>query len=154
MGQTFQRALLIVAAGGLLGLGVNAVSPRRIPWRRPPRWTPAATDLVTLEDARRLWERGEAVFLDARATEQYRAGHVAGAWSLPLQEFETVFPSLRSRLSPDQALVLYCDGERCDDSYRLLLKLRPLGYTNARVLVNGWTLWRRAQLPSVQGGSP
>jgi rhodanese-related sulfurtransferase len=146
-----RRALLIVIAGTLLGLGVNVVSPRRIPWRRAPRVALPATDLISLENARRLWESGDCIFLDARPSNAFVAGHIAGSLSLSVDNFEAAFPVVRPRLATEQALVLYCDGERCDDSSRLLLRLRPLGFTNLHVLVNGWTLWQRAQLPTAKG---
>ena len=104
--RTLQRALCTVAAGTLLGLGVNAVSPRRIPWLRPPRITVPAANQIALEKARRLWEGGDAVFLDARATNAFVAGHIAGALSLPVESFDAAFPSVRSRLATEQALVL------------------------------------------------
>lgn len=145
------RAFLILAAGALLGIAVNAVSPRRIPWLRPPRPTVPAGDQIVLDQARQLWERGGAIFLDARAPREFADGHIAGALSLPIADFDALFPSLRPRLSADEPLVLYCDGEHCDDSIRLLQRLRAVRCTNARVLVNGWTLWRRAGLPTTKG---
>jgi len=149
-----RRAVIIVAAGTLIGLGINVVSPRRIPWRRPPRVSLPTADLITLENARRLWERGDAIFLDARTANEFVTGHIAGALSLPTENFDAAFSVARPRLATEQALVLYCDGERCDDSGRLLLRLRSLGYTNAHVLVNGWTLWQRAKLPTTKGEQP
>ncbi|MBM3859668.1 MAG: rhodanese-like domain-containing protein [Verrucomicrobia bacterium] len=147
----FLRAFLIVAVATAVGFGVNAVSPRRIPWLRPPPLTVPASEQIPMEEARRLWESGDAIFLDARPVSAFGDGHVAGALSLPLEDFEGRFTAVRPRLAPEQPLVLYCDGEHCDDSLRLLQRLRSMGYTNARVLVNGWTLWRRAGLPTSKG---
>ncbi|MCX7887321.1 MAG: rhodanese-like domain-containing protein [Verrucomicrobiae bacterium] len=148
MWRAVQQALVIALAGSALGLLWNVVSPRRIPWRRAPRLAASAGEQIDFERARALWERGEAVFLDARSPGAYAAGHIAGAWSLPVEQFDAVFPKLRVRLAPEQELVVYCDGEHCDESVRLLAKLRVHGYSNAFVLVNGWTRWQLAGLPT------
>lgn len=148
------RSVLIAFIGAAIGLAVNAFSPRRIPYLRPPKVKLAAADQITLERAKALWQTGDAIFLDARLPAAYAAGHIAGALHLSVETFDTAFPSVRSRLAADMALVLYCDGEQCDDSNRLLLKLRALGYSNAHVLVNGWTVWQRAKLPATRGVEP
>jgi len=148
------QALLIVVLGSAIGLVVNWFSPRRIPWLRPPKMKLAANDLISLEQATVLWKSGEAIFLDARPPTAYADGHIVGALSLPIESFDVFFPKVQPRLATDMMLVLYCDGEHCDDSHRLLLKLRALGYANTRVLVNGWTRWRSAKLPTVTGEQP
>jgi rhodanese-related sulfurtransferase len=146
--------LVIVAGGTAFGLAFNLVTPRPIPYLRPAPPPLAAFDQVGLPEARELWEKGEAVFLDARSPGDYAAGHVAGALNLSVEMFEAAFPLLRSRMAEDVAIVIYCDGVHCDQSHRLLLKLRALGYVQARVLVNGWTEWRRANLPARTGSEP
>jgi rhodanese-related sulfurtransferase len=154
MGRTLTRVLLIVVGGAGLGLAFNLVSPRPIPYLRPAPLPLPASDQVALMEAQELWEKGEAVFLDARSPGDYAAGHIAGALSLPVEMFEAAFPPLRGRMTQDLPVVIYCDGAHCDQSHRLLLKLRALGYSHVRVLVNGWTQWRRANLPARAGGEP
>ena len=46
----------------------------------------------------------------------------------------------------DAVIITYCDGESCNLSKDLALFLESLGFTNVRVLVNGWTVWRDAGL--------
>ena len=43
-------------------------------------------------------------------------------------------------------IIAYCDGEHCDLSHELALFLKEMGFENARVLVNGWTVWQQAGL--------
>ena len=50
--------------------------------------------------------KGLVTVLDVRPTEEYRAGHIAGAISLPLRELKDRL----SELPPDQDIVAYCRG--------------------------------------------
>jgi rhodanese-related sulfurtransferase len=154
MRRTFQRALAIVVAGAALGLGANAVSPRRIPLLTPPPEPPKARDTVALKDAEDLWKNGTGFFFDARSPSDYAAGHIAGAISLPMEEFDDHFPQIAPMLTPDAVIVTYCDGKECELSERLMVRLRELGYHNVRHLVNGWTEWRTAGLLTRTGGQP
>jgi rhodanese-related sulfurtransferase len=154
MRRTIQRALVIVFAGGVLGLAANAVSPRRIPCITPPKAAPQAQDTVTLQEAQELWSSGSAFFLDARAPADYAAGHIAGALSLPIEEFNDHFPPVAGILTPDATIITYCDGQECELSNRLMVRLRELGYHNVRHLMNGWTVWRTAGLLTHSGGLP
>jgi rhodanese-related sulfurtransferase len=154
MRRTFERALLIVVAGALLGLTANGISPRRIPYITPPLAPPQAQDTVPLKEAQELWTGGSALFLDARSPSDYAAGHIAGALSLPVEEFEDHFAQVSTMFTTDSTIVAYCDGVECDLSHRLMDKLRGLGYHNVRLLVNGWTTWHTAGLPAHTGDQP
>ena len=154
MPRTFQRALAIVFVGAALGLGANAVSPRRIPFLTPPPEPPKAQDTVTLQDAEALWKNGTGVFFDARSPADYAAGHIAGAISLPVAEFDDHFSQIAPMLTPDAPIIAYCDGQDCDLSRRLMVRLRELGYHNVRHLVNGWTAWHTAGLLTHTGNQP
>ena len=154
MAGTLRRALVIVMAGAALGLAANAISPRRIPLLTPPKAPPQASDTVALEEAKAMWGSGTVFFLDARATADYQAGHIAGALSLPIEEFDAHYPPIQPMLTPDLRIVVYCDGQECDLSHRLMDRLRELGYHNVRVLTNGWTSWHTAGLLTHAGGQP
>lgn len=152
--RTLQRALVIALSGAALGLGFNTVSPRRIPFRTPPPVVLLATDTIPLPEAQRLWAGGAAFFLDARAADDYAAGHIPNAFSLPVETFAARFPQVAPMLTREMELVIYCDGEKCELSHQLQKSLRDLGYTKSRVLVNAMTVWRRAGLPVTMGGEP
>lgn len=93
------------------------------------------------ELARRLAD-GDLIVLDVRPTAEYRAGHIRGARSVPLDD-------LRRRLRdlPDGVeVVAYCRGPFCvyaDDAVRRLKRRGVL----ARRLEDGFPEWRRAGLP-------
>jgi rhodanese-related sulfurtransferase len=102
-------------------------------------------DEVELLSASELHERllqGKVVVLDVRPEEEFRAGHIVGAVSAPLERLESIVPELPKR----RELVAYCRGPYCvyaDDAVRLL-RARGL---RARRLDVGFPEWRRAGLP-------
>src|SRR5919197_5631011 len=64
-------------------------------------------------------EEGRVVVLDVRTEAEYRAGHIQGAVSAPLEALESIAPTLPKR----REVVAYCRGPYCvyaDDAVRLL----------------------------------
>jgi rhodanese-related sulfurtransferase len=91
--------------------------------------------------ARRL-ERGDVVVLDVRPEAEFRAGHIAGARSVPVDRL----PAFVGELPKRREVVAYCRGPYCvyaDDAVRLL---RSRGL-KARRLDVGYPEWQRAGLP-------
>ena len=87
-------------------------------------------------------EQGKVVVLDVRPEAEYRAGHIAGALSAPLEQLQAIAPELPRR----REVIAYCRGPYCvyaDEAVRLL-RARGL---RARRLDVGFPEWRRAGLP-------
>lgn len=72
---------------------------------------------------------GAVTVLDVRPTEEYNAGHVAGAISLPLKELKRRL----SELPLDQEIVAYCRGPYCVLSIQAVEMLRARGYRAVRI---------------------
>ncbi len=151
MWPSVQRACLIVLLSSALGLVVNLVSPKGIPFITPPKLLPKPEELITLEQAREQWSGGLGFFLDSRAPDDYAAGHIANALNLPADHFEPHWAEVAALLAPDTPIVVYCDGVECELSHRLKAKLAELGFPNVKILQNGWTVWRTAGLATEQG---
>ena len=101
-----------------------------------------AVEQLSAEELERRLARDQVVLLDVRPAPEYRAGHIAGARSVPLAEL----PSLLPRLPRRREIVAYCRGPYCiyaDDAVRLL-RARGL---KARRLDVGFPEWRRSGLP-------
>jgi rhodanese-related sulfurtransferase len=97
---------------------------------------------VSRQDLVHRIERGEAAVLDVRPTEEYAAGHIPGATSVPL-------PELGKRLAElprDVEIVAYCRGPYCVLAPEALTILRTNGFA-ARRLEDGFPEWRLAGLP-------
>lgn len=97
------------------------------------------------ELAMRLRAR-DVLVLDVRPEAEYAAGHIRGAWSVPIGELNK-----RLRDVPkDSQVVAYCRGPYCvyaDDAVRTLKKR---GYRAAR-LEDGYPEWKSAGLPVATG---
>jgi rhodanese-related sulfurtransferase/DNA-binding transcriptional ArsR family regulator len=92
--------------------------------------------------------RGEVVVLDVRPEAEYRAGHISGARSAPVDEVETQADELAGGSSE---VIAYCRGPYCvyaDDAVRIL---HARG-VRARRLDVGFPEWRRAGLPVAAAG--
>ena len=99
-------------------------------------------EVLSASELRERLEQGRVVVLDVRPAAEYRAGHIEGAVSAPLEELESLAATLPKR----RELVAYCRGPYCvyaDDAVRLL-RARGL---RARRLDVGFPEWRRAGLP-------
>lgn len=90
--------------------------------------------------------RGDVIVLDVRPAEEYRAGHIPGAVSIPLGELETRL----GELPPDVEVVAYCRGPYCVFAGEAVALLRGRG-RRARRLVDGLPEWRLAGLPVAAG---
>jgi rhodanese-related sulfurtransferase len=96
-------------------------------------------------DAAELMERlsdGNVVVLDVRPEEEYRAGHIPGALSVPVDALEAALQTLPR----DQEMVAYCRGPYCVFSDEAVAFLRSRGY-RARRLRQGLPDWRAAGMP-------
>ncbi len=68
--------------------------------------TEAGVPRISVEDAKAAFDSGEAIILDVRSAEAYATGHVAGAISIPLGEFETNIENVK--LDKKQWIITYC----------------------------------------------
>jgi rhodanese-related sulfurtransferase len=154
----WQTAALVVLSA-VVALAVNALRTDRLPligdFSVAARVTTATGERmdISLEEAEKLFFTHAAVFVDARPVEDYARGRIEGARSLPWQNVDIDFINVTSDIALDTPIVTYCDGETCELSHDLALFLRDAGFHNAQVLVNGWTLWQQAGLPTESGST-
>lgn len=101
--------------------------------------------------------QGGLPFLDARRSEDYAAGHVAGAWCTPVWEADLgdrllAFKASR-RPGPEDPIVIYCSGGDCRDSHLLAERLLNEGYFHLLIYRDGFPDWVAAGRP-VEKGQP
>ena len=95
------------------------------------------------EDLLARLERGDVVVVDVRPEEEYAAGHIEGARSIPLAELERRL----AELPPDLEVIAYCRGPFCAYAHEAVRRLRAAGRP-ARRLEDGWPEWRLARRPA------
>lgn len=97
--------------------------------------------------AKQIYEGGKAVFVDARSSENYKKGHIKGAASLPMDQFDSLIKAFKETYPTDTFIVTYCSGRSCDDSHRLEQLLFDHGYVNVSVFIDGYKGWKAEGLP-------
>jgi rhodanese-related sulfurtransferase len=81
--------------------------------------------------------RGDVVLVDVRPGEEYAAGHIEGARSIPIDELEQRLAEL-----PDgPEVIAYCRGPFCAYAHEAVRRMRAAGHA-ARRLEDGWPEWR------------
>jgi rhodanese-related sulfurtransferase len=97
---------------------------------------------VGAKELRRRARSGELVVLDVRPAEEFAAGHIPGARSIPVAELDQRL----DELPVDAEVVAYCRGTYCVMSHDAVRLLRARG-REARVLSEGMLEWRAAGEP-------
>ncbi|SRR6266540_1102107 len=92
---------------------------------------------------------GDAVLIDVRPQEEYVAGHLPGALSIPLDELSARLKELEK----GREVVAYCRGPYCMLSADAVRMLSRRGF-RARRLEDGVLEWRAAGLKVVAGDKP
>src|SRR3989440_1107092 len=99
--------------------------------------------VVGREELRERLARGDAILIDVRPQEEYEAGHIEGARSIPIEELDEHL----AELAGDREIVAYCRGPFCAFAHEAVRKLARAGHT-ARRLDEGWPEWRLASEPA------
>lgn len=97
---------------------------------------------IPLPELRRRLRRGDIMLLDVRPADEFAAGHIPGAVSIPVSE-------LRRRLAEvktPKEVVAYCRGEYCVFSLEAVKLLRKHGI-KARRASHGVAEWQDAGFP-------
>jgi len=100
------------------------------------------TDQVTREELLRRVRSGQTTVIDVRPSEEYTAGHIPGAVSIPLEQL----PERLAELPADQEVIAYCRGAYCVLAHDAVRLLTTQGRA-ARRLADGMLEWRLANLP-------
>lgn len=101
---------------------------------------------VTRAELRRRLRDGSATVIDVRPREEYMAGHIPGALSMPVAEVKRRMQELPKK----REVIAYCRGPYCVYSLDAVTLLRQKGY-RARRAEDGLPEWRSAGLPVVAG---
>ena len=97
---------------------------------------------VTFKELRRLMRDDDVTVVDVRPPDEFQAGHIPGALSVPVPELKR---RLRE-LPKSREVIAYCRGRYCVYSLEAVTMLRKHGY-RARRAHEGLPDWKAAGLP-------
>ena len=97
-------------------------------------------DAISRDELIARMRKGDVVLIDVRPAEEFEAGHIEGARSIPLAELE----GRLGELPADRDVVAYCRGPLCAYAHDAVRQLRADGRP-ARRLQDGWPEWQLAQ---------
>jgi len=164
-GEDIKGCLVILILAFCIGFGVNFVSPKGIPllgqWDREAGVIMAgstregeahASEINNPLKVKLLLETGDIALLDVRRADVYDQGHLPGALSFPLSEFDQVIDRLKETISPQAAVLLYCSGVTCHDSHAFGARLLKMGFAHVSVYAGGFSEWEEMGF-DVEAGS-
>ena len=106
-----------------------------------------AMEAVPGDELLRRVKSGEVTVLDVRPIEEYRAGHIPGALSVPLSDLKARL----KELPKDREVVAYCRGPYCVMAVEAVELLRKKGF-RAHRMEQGVIDWRAHGWRVVAGG--
>lgn len=151
--HTVREAGLIILLSIAAGVAVNLARTDSIPfvqdWSAESRLSEDDGNslAISLPEAKILFRKNKAIFLDARSRDLFDEGHIKGSRSLPWHGVDDYFQEALQGMDRDAPVITYCDGESCNLSHDLALFLKNMGFSNVKVLINGWTVWIENNMP-------
>ncbi len=107
----------------------------------------ADLEIGDLKLAKEMYDSGSFLFVDARSPEDFEAGHIKDAISLPIGHFDDGIHDFLDQYAPDTRIVTYCSGRNCGDSHQLAQILLDFGYSRVNVLIDGFSEWKAEGYP-------
>jgi rhodanese-related sulfurtransferase len=104
-------------------------------------------EIDDVDVAKRIFDLGKAVFVDARPAEAFSEGHIQGAVSMPVDQFYDHIESFMSMYPENTYIVTYCSGRACTDSHELAKLFVEIGYNTISVFIDGFDGWQKNGLP-------
>jgi len=158
--KTAKEIIILLVVSIALAMLVNFLSPSGI--ALVGQWdtsqgvitaSPSGTEEEKPEEinsvarAKEIFDNGNVLFVDARSSDNYEDGHIPGAISLPVGQFDGQIESFLNQHPPDALIVTYCSGRTCEDSHNLAQLLYDVGFTNVRVFIDGFPGWKAEGYP-------
>ncbi len=157
MKRSLLQAIGIIIISGAFGIALNAFRAEGIPLVE--RWQEKVLNeqltgglpAVSLKQVKEAYKSGDALLVDARDPEFFEQGHIPGAVSLPVRDFDSVFPRLEEQLRAAPRVITYCDGASCEMSVELTEKLLFAGVDWVEIFTGGMQQWQGAGQPIEEG---
>ena len=158
--KTIKEIVILAGVAVTLALVINYISPRGIAlvgqWDTSKGVIDAGTldeneyrvaEIDQVPEAAKIFYNDDTLFVDARSTEDYENGHIPGAISWPMGQFDERIETFLKRYPPDLPIIIYCSGRTCRDSHNLALLLLDVGFRDVRVFIDGFPGWEAEGYP-------
>lgn len=103
----------------------------------------AASETISLDEVQKLvamgLDKGKYFLFDSRPAPRYQEGNIPTAVNLPFPAFDKQLDKLPA--DKHALVIFYCSGKTCNMSPGSLAKAKKLGYTNAKVFIEGMPGW-------------
>lgn len=152
----FKGIIILLTISVVLSLTYNYFSPSSIAlignWDRTKGVVSANSKTSVVKrgreinnsiDMKKIVEDNSALIIDARLEEIFIKGHIPGARSIPLSQFDELIGNFYEAVSMEQKIIIYCSGRECTDSHTLAQKLSEAGYENIKVFAGGFIEWEQ-----------
>jgi len=147
LANTIREALIVTIVAAVVGIGVNAVRDDGIPLVASPEDFSVSTkaELMRIQDAKKLFDEGAAVFVDARSAEVFSRKHIEGAINIEpagnLDDFSWLTKA-------DAYIIAYASRETQRQAGVVADRLIDIGCSKVYVLRGGLEAWLEAGLPT------
>ncbi|MBD3235418.1 MAG: hypothetical protein GF330_01795 [Candidatus Eisenbacteria bacterium] len=151
-GRWLLETLLILILGSAGGWLLNSLRTEPLPLDIPATQllTESGARIVTPGAARRLFEEGEYVFVDARPIDDYIESHIEGALSLPTSRFDELYREL-TLWSGGQPLLVYGSALEVPVADDLARRLGEAGEEVVVIMTAGFEAWQARGYPVERG---
>jgi len=83
----------------------------------------------------------DAIFIDARLTRDFEAGHLGGAINVPVDANDVERQKAMADIAKDAPIVVYCQSAGCRFGESVAIKLISDGFCNVSLFKGGWQEW-------------
>jgi rhodanese-related sulfurtransferase len=121
----------------------------------PPAPPPAESGwFISVQQAKEIYDKNEAIFIDARNFDEYREGHILGSMHIDKKYFDGAAGGDKARkYLIGQHVVIYCHGAECTDSEAVAKRLVALNLHIGpiHIIKDGIGGWQKAGYPVDKG---
>jgi rhodanese-related sulfurtransferase len=142
--QAWRLIVLSVAAGLVLW----ALRPDRLPILADPDVyaLDLPVPLISLQEARALYEEGRHLFVDTRPGDPDRRAAIPGSFAIAAATFADDLAAVMDFIYPEDLLILYGEATPLPVA-TVAVRFLERGYTDVRILQGGLRAWRQAGGP-------
>lgn len=137
--KAFSQALILVILSAAAAWGTYAWHPRAPALHLTQE--PLRDDEVSMAVIREKFHE-EVLWIDARPADQFAAKHMPGALNVSEQQFdEQLVQHLETLQTNTKPVVVYCSGQKCEASRKVMEKLKEMGFVkDAFIFKGGWSV--------------